>query len=260
MIETALQDVRYGFRMLRRSPGFSVLAIFCLTLGIGANAAVFSWIEGTLLRPFPGVADQGRLLILAGTNRGEQGYSDVSWPDFLDFRRNCTRVEVIAEKITGSTLSIGDRAERAPGSIVSANYFQAMGVRPVLGRAFTLLGIFGGLAVLLAAIGLYGVMSYAVSQSRRELGLRMALGASATHLLRRVMSQGMALTAGGVILGVTVALGTTRLLGYLLYKVSPRDPLAFGSAFLVMLIAALAACFFPAWRATRTDPVRALRE
>jgi macrolide transport system ATP-binding/permease protein len=136
MIETALQDLRYGFRMLRRSPGFSALAIFCLTLGIGANAAVFSWIEGTLLRPFPGVVDQSRLLILAGKDRGQPRYSDVSWPDFLDFRRNCTRVEVVAEKITGSTLSIGERAERAPGGIVSANYFDVMGVRPVLGRGF----------------------------------------------------------------------------------------------------------------------------
>src|SRR3989441_9803364 len=70
MIETALQDLRFGFRMLRRSPGFSSLAILCLTLGIGANAAVFSWIEGTLLRPFPLVANQDRLFVLAGTNRG----------------------------------------------------------------------------------------------------------------------------------------------------------------------------------------------
>jgi predicted permease len=126
--------------------------------------------------------------------------------------------------------------------------------------AVTLVGILGGLALLLAAIGLYGVMSYAVSQSTRELGLRMALGADASNLLRLVMWRGLALTAGGVVLGATVALGLTRLLGSLLYKVSPRDPLAFGSAFVVMVIAALAACFLPAWRATRTDPARALRD
>jgi macrolide transport system ATP-binding/permease protein len=126
--------------------------------------------------------------------------------------------------------------------------------------AVTLIGVLGGLALLLATIGLYGVMSYAVSQSTRELGLRMALGAGASNLLRLVLSRGLALTAGGVLLGATVALGLTRLLGNLLYKVSPRDPLAFGSAFLVMTIAALAACFLPAWRATRTDPARALRE
>jgi len=126
--------------------------------------------------------------------------------------------------------------------------------------AVTLVGILGALALLLAVIGLYGVMSYAVSQSTRELGLRMALGAGASNLLRLVMSRGLALTAGGVLLGAAVSLALTRLLGNLLYKVSPRDPMAFGSAFVVMTIASLAACFLPAWRATRIDPVRALRD
>jgi len=126
--------------------------------------------------------------------------------------------------------------------------------------AVTLVGVLGGLALLLAAIGLYGVMSYAVSQSSRELGLRMALGAGASNLLRLVLSRGLALTAGGVALGAAVALGLTRLLRNLLFQVSPRDPLAFGSALLMMTIAALAACFLPAWRATRTDPARALRD
>ena len=126
--------------------------------------------------------------------------------------------------------------------------------------AVTLVALFGGLAVLLASIGLYGVMSYAVSQSRRELGLRMALGAGAANLVRLVLSRGLALTAGGVLLGAAAALGLTRLLGNLLYKVSPRDPLAFGSALIVMTVAALAACFLPAWRATRSDPARVLRD
>ncbi len=125
--------------------------------------------------------------------------------------------------------------------------------------AVTLLSGFGGIALLLAAIGLYGVMSYAVSQSTRELGLRMALGAAPSHLLRLVMSRGVALTAGGVAGGAAAALLLTRLLGYLLYKVSPRDPLSFALAFAVMIVAALAASLVPAWRATQTDPVRALR-
>src|ERR1700693_332574 len=108
--------------------------------------------------------------------------------------------------------------------------------------AVTLVGVLGGLALLLAAIGLYGVMQYAVSQSTRELGLRMALGARASDLLRLGMSQGLALTAGGLVLGVAVALTMTRLIVGLLYKVSPRDPLAFGSAFVVMAAASLTAC------------------
>jgi len=136
MIDTALQDFRFGFRMLRRSPGFSMLAILCLTLGIGANVAVFSWIEGILIRPFPAVAHQERLLAVSGTARGTDGSSDVSWPDFLDFQRSCRLIHLIEDKITGATLSIGDRAERASGSIVSADYFDALGIRPVLGRGF----------------------------------------------------------------------------------------------------------------------------
>src|SRR5882762_2923505 len=93
VIETTLQDLRFGFRMLWRTPGFSVLAILCLTLGIGATTAVFSWIEGILLRPFPAVEGQDRMMAIAGTDRGVAGpagnSSDLSWPDFLDFQKNC---------------------------------------------------------------------------------------------------------------------------------------------------------------------------
>ena len=126
--------------------------------------------------------------------------------------------------------------------------------------AVTLLTVFGGLTLLLAAIGLYGVLSQAVSQATRELGLRMALGAGPRELLRLVMAHGLGLTAVGLGLGATAALVLTRLLGYLLYEVSPRDPVAFASAFVVMATASLAACFVPAWRATRTDPARVLRD
>ena len=86
-----------------------------------------------------------------------------------------------------------------------------------------------------------------------------ALGAGVSDLLRLVISRGLVLTAAGVLLGAIVALGLTRLIGNLLYKVSPRDPLAFAVALVVMTIVALIACFLPAWRATRIDPVRALR-
>jgi len=137
LIENFLQDVRYGLRMLRRSPGFSILAILCLTLGIGANAAVFSWIEGILFRPYPAVAHQERLVALGGTSRGEARGNPLSWPDYLDLQRSCTLCETLfVSKITGTTLSIGDRAERTTGSIVSANYFDAIGVPPMLGRGF----------------------------------------------------------------------------------------------------------------------------
>jgi predicted permease len=137
MIETVMQDFRFGFRMLRRSPGFSLLAILCLALGIGANAAVFSWIEGILFRPYPAVAHQEQLFAVTGTAIGEPGPDGISWPDLLDLQRSCTLIDsFIVTKIMGTTLSIGDRAEVTTGSIVSANYFDAIGVHPMLGRGF----------------------------------------------------------------------------------------------------------------------------
>src|SRR5437016_6986476 len=128
VIEDLVQDLRYGLRQLYRSRGLSFLAILCLTLGIGANAAVFSWVEGILFRPYPAVTHQERLLALTGTARGESGPTYISWPDFVDLQRSCTLFDAfIVTKIMGTTLSVGDRAERTIGSIVSANYFGAIG-------------------------------------------------------------------------------------------------------------------------------------
>jgi ABC-type antimicrobial peptide transport system permease subunit len=124
--------------------------------------------------------------------------------------------------------------------------------------AVTLVSTLGGLALLLAAVGLYGVMSYAVAQSTRELGLRMALGAGAPNLLRLVISRGLRLTTGGVLFGAVAALALTRLLGQLLYNVSPHDPVVFGLAVAVMTTTAIFASLLPAWRASRTDPARVL--
>ncbi len=135
LIENFLQDVRFGFRMLRRNPGFTVLTILCLTLGIGANAAVFSWVEGILFRPYPLVSHQERLAALSGTVGGER--DETSWPDLLDLQRSCTLCETLfVSSITGATLSVGERAQVMTGSIVSANYFDAIEVHPILGRGF----------------------------------------------------------------------------------------------------------------------------
>ncbi|HEX7252483.1 MAG TPA: ABC transporter permease, partial [Thermoanaerobaculia bacterium] len=134
-LERGIQDIAFGLRMLRRTPGFSIFAVLCLAIGIGATTAVFSWIEGILLRPFPLVAHQERMVALSGFDRN--GRTDVSWPDLQDLRRSSTLFEsFIAEHITGVTLAVGDRAERAVGSVVSSNYFQALGIRPTLGRTF----------------------------------------------------------------------------------------------------------------------------
>ena len=122
-----------------------------------------------------------------------------------------------------------------------------------------LLGIFSALALILATIGIYGVMSYAVTLRRHELGVRKALGAQTIDLIRLVVSQGMKLALLGVVLGVAGAYGLTRLLATLLYGVSPTDPLTFAGVVLLALIVTFLACWIPARRAAKVNPIIALR-
>ena len=122
-----------------------------------------------------------------------------------------------------------------------------------------LLGLFAALALLLACVGLYGVISYAVVQRTHEIGVRMALGAKPVDVLRLVIRQGMGLTIVGLIVGVAVGSVVTRVLSDMLYGVGTRDPLTFVGAPLLLLVVAFLACYIPARRATRIDPLVALR-
>jgi putative ABC transport system permease protein len=121
------------------------------------------------------------------------------------------------------------------------------------------LGLFAGVAILLAALGLYGVLAFFVAQRSHEIGVRIALGASAPTVLKMVLRRGIALVGIGLIIGVIAAVGATRLLQEMLYQVGTFDPVTFVGVSLFFVVVALAACLVPAWRASRVDPVVAFR-
>jgi ABC-type antimicrobial peptide transport system permease subunit len=120
-------------------------------------------------------------------------------------------------------------------------------------------GVFGGIALLLAVVGVYGVKAYSVARRTREIGIRMALGAHRGDVFKLIMKQGALQTGFALTLGLLLSLGAGRVLAQMLYKVSPADPLALVTAAVMLGSAALLACFFPARRATRVTPMTALR-
>ena len=122
-----------------------------------------------------------------------------------------------------------------------------------------LIGIFAALALLLAAVGIYGVMSYSVTQRTSEIGIRVTLGAQPVDVFRIVVGEGLRFALIGVVVGLTGGLILTRLLGSFLYGVSASDPLTFTGVALLLVLVSAAASFFPARRATRVDPIVALR-
>jgi putative ABC transport system permease protein len=117
----------------------------------------------------------------------------------------------------------------------------------------------GILGLALALVGVFGVVSYSASQRRHEIGLRMALGAQPTEILRLVLRQGAAIVGLGLLLGLTATLAAAKLVGHFLVGVSGTDPLTYASVTSILIIVALVACSIPAWRAMRLDPLVALR-
>jgi putative ABC transport system permease protein len=123
----------------------------------------------------------------------------------------------------------------------------------------TLLSIFAGVALVLTLVGLYGVMSYSVAQRTNEIGIRLALGAQSRDVLLMIVKQGSLLILLGLGIGLLGAYAVTRLIESWLFGVTAKDPFTFGAAALLLALVALLACYVPAWRATKVDPIDALR-
>jgi predicted permease len=198
--------------------------------------------------------------------------SDVYWPILLqNFESQPMRVERFAILVVRSPLagteSLLSQMRQAVWS-VDANlplagvytmnhYYKASMAR----ASFTLvmLGIAGAMALILGAVGLYGVIAYSVSQRTREIGIRVALGAERRHVLSLVLNEGMLVILAGLAIGLAASLLLTRFLASLLFGVSPTDPLTFAGVAFLLTVVALSACYIPARRATRVDPMLALR-
>jgi hypothetical protein len=196
-MQTILQDLRYGLRMLAKKPGFTIVAAFTLALGIGANSAIFSVVNGVLLRPMP-LEDSDRLIKIWET-LPSGGEGTASAPNLKDWREQNTVFNGVAA-YTFSSLNL--RGQDSPERL--------SGARPM-------------------------------------------------DVLKLVAGQGMSLTLTGVVLGVAGAFGLTRLMATLLYGVTATDPLTFAAVSALLVMVALLACYVPARRATKVDPMVALR-
>ncbi|HXJ39947.1 MAG TPA: FtsX-like permease family protein, partial [Bryobacteraceae bacterium] len=183
----------------------------------------------------------------------EQNYSDAMTLFIRTKRDPHDLILAVEREVRALAPPVLVSASRTGAEIVDGGLFQAkMGV--------ALLTLFGLLALGLASIGLYGILAYSVTQRKREIGLRLALGASRSSVLRLVLRQGMSLVGAGILLGLIAALAVGRLLSGMLFGVSSFDPVSVGAAALTLALIALIACYLPASRATRVDPLRALHE
>ena len=352
-MESLFKDIRYGVRSFWKRPGFTVIAVATLALGIGASTAIFTVVDAALLRGLPYKSPDQLYHLWESTPQKEFAQREFSYPDYQDYQQNQVCEGIAAYTGGGAIMTGRGEPELVLAPVATANFFSLLGVEPVIGRTFrpgedkpgaarvavltygmwrrrfggdegiigqsltlsgqtyTVIGvlpasfqfaprpadlwlpyqptdaqltrrfmhgtnliarlksgvsvaraqisIFAGVALLLASIGIYGVVSYSVSQQTHYIGVRMALGAQASDILKMVLMQGLFLTLAGMAIGVAAALALMRLLRSLLFEVQANDAATFALVVSTLFVVASLACYLPARRATKVDPLVALR-
>ena len=231
-------------------------------------------------RFYPGEEVLGRQMYTGGglTNPttvvgvvGDVKYDGLAGPDdgavYVPFRRNTWSTVHLVVRTRGASVSMAQVRSRLQALDPDLALANVQTMRDKLSTSVarprywaTLVGVFAAVGVVLAAVGIYGVLSYFVSRQQRDIGIRMAMGAEPSSVRRMVIGRGMVQAALGLAAGLAGALLLTRWLESLLFEVSPTDPATFGSVSLLLLGVALAACYWPARRATKVDPIRVLTE
>jgi putative ABC transport system permease protein len=192
----------------------------------------------------------------AATMTVYEPYTQMGWDDMNLFLRSDSDTSQVAATVRRQVASVDK--DQPVGDISTGERLMAQAVAQPQLRTM-LLSLFAGLALVLASLGIYGVMSNTVAQRTHEIGVRMALGAGQSSVLRLVLSNGMRLTLLGIALGTAGAFALTRLIKGFLFHVTPTDPATFVEVALFLFLVALLASYIPARRATRVDPVVALR-
>jgi predicted lysophospholipase L1 biosynthesis ABC-type transport system permease subunit len=263
-LQSVAQDLRFALRAMRKQSGLAAVLILTLALGIGVNTAIFSIKRLRLAR----IDEPWREVIGVVCDIKQTAVEAAPLPELYEpTLRNAAGFYdiVVRSSVSPESLTQAARAEfRAldPNLPLFTIRTLAVTVQLNLARqrfAMQLLGAFALLALALAAIGLYGVLSYAVSQRTREIGLRMALGARAGDVIRMTLNESMRLVMIGAGLGFALSLAAGRVMTNLLYGVTATDPLTIACALVLLGVVALSACWLPARRAAKADPMAALR-
>jgi predicted lysophospholipase L1 biosynthesis ABC-type transport system permease subunit len=268
MLRDLILDLRLAVRGFLRNPGFCVVVVITLALGIGATTAIFSVVNGVLIKPLAYPEPDALVGVWHSAFVRDATVNDVSVSPRMYATPERIRRSVVftirsTRAGTGSFLTQIREAVWAVNANIPLAQVRTLGEiydQSMARTSLTLmmLAIAGGMALLLGIIGIYGVISYAVSQRNREIGIRLALGAQRGELKRMFVRHALVLASIGVAIGLGVAAGLTRLMSSLLFGISPFDPATYLGGAMVLALAAVLASYLPARRASRADPLIAL--